>query len=373
MTSTIQMHPLLRIPNRHLNRPYQILNHLRLEQVSRPSALRFAQILNVNFSLINLLLQAYPTRASVNEICFKFVARHDWCRMASNCFRIHPRDKLSFQLQARAGLRLTQAPSQASYASPESVPALSARDTEPTMKKAPVNPVYPQPTIQVKLPPSTIAKTTTPRYRREVPIAHFEKTRAFAVGLAGIIQQCPIQLSENKSHTRVSSDDVHNWDTVHGLHSNHDNTFSDTSSVSEDINSGKRREPCWDADTGYWETYTDKKAWSDSDGTNEDMPTPSTCSRVPHSAPQSYTTDASSVNGVQAPPKKHPRPKKNERCRRWLRNECDLGYQCNFVHEDLEYDDAPVSFDLSLCEYFFHFNRNPRDISKVFQLLFMIT
>lgn len=45
---------------------------------------------------------------------------------------------------------------------------------------------------------------------------------------------------------------------------------------------------------------------------------------------------------------KRPHPKINERCRRWLRNECDLGYQCNFVHEDLEYDVPPVSFQASI-------------------------
>jgi hypothetical protein len=53
---------------------------------------------------------------------------------------------------------------------------------------------------------------------------------------------------------------------------------------------------------------------------------------------------------------KRPRPKINERCRRWLRNECDLGYQCNFVHEDLEYDVPLVSFDLSLCKHSNHVN-----------------
>ena len=53
---------------------------------------------------------------------------------------------------------------------------------------------------------------------------------------------------------------------------------------------------------------------------------------------------------------KRPRPKINERCRRWLRNECDLGYQCNFVHEDLEYDVPPVSFDPSPCKQSNHVN-----------------
>lgn len=59
------------------------------------------------------------------------------------------------------------------------------------------------------------------------------------------------------------------------------------------------------------------------------------------------STDTSLVNGTQVPAvkeQKHPHPKYNERCKKWLRNQCNLGYQCLFVHEDLEYDDPPVSF-----------------------------
>ena len=153
----------------------------------------------------------------------------------------------------------------------------------------------------------------------------------------------------------MSNDDVHNWDTLDGLQpvSKPDNTLSDTSSVSEDMTvPEKHKEPCWDPDTGCWETYTDSKAWSDSDGTTEDMEG----TRFPPSVLQSCTTDPSSINGAQVPPmkeQKHPRPKINERCRRWLQNECYLGYQCLYVHEDLEYDDPPVSFDLWPCKYSF--------------------
>ena len=53
--------------------------------------------------------------------------------------------------------------------------------------------------------------------------------------------------------------------------------------------------------------------------------------------------DGAQVLPMKEQKQKHPRPKINERCRRWLWNECNLGYQCKFVHEDLEYDD-PVSF-----------------------------
>ena len=118
--------------------------------------------------------------------------------------------------------------------------------------------------------------------------------------------------------------------------------------MSEDMSiPGKPREPgFWDPVTGFWENYHDYKAWSDSDATtDDDMQTSSDGRRIPQSVPQSCTTQALPVKE-----QKHPRPKFNERCRRWLWNECNLGYRCNFVHEDLEYDDSLVSFDLSTMQ-----------------------
>ena len=250
------------------------------------------------------------------------------------------------------GLGLTQAP----CASPGNVSA----QAEPTMKTAPANPISLQPAIQVKSPqlqPATKTKTS-PRLN-----TNFKNNRAFAVGLAGIHQQRPVRTVENKNHTvSMSRDDVHNWDTLLGSHpiSKPDNTLSSASSISEDMSVlWKHREPCWDRDTGCWEAHTDIKAWSDSDGTTEDKQTPSEGRQIPQCIPQSSPTGPSSVNGAQVlsmKEQKRPRPKFNERCRRWLRDECNLGYQCNFVHEDLEYDDSPVSFGLSPCKRSNHVN-----------------
>lgn len=144
---------------------------------------------------------------------------------------------------------------------------------------------------------------------------------------------------------------MHSWDTLDGLHpvSRSDNDSSDSSSISEDV-SRKPREPDWDPDTGQWKTYDDCNAWSDSNNTTEDMGR--RLLHLENEAPifvsQSYTPNTSSVNGAQAPTvqQKHPRPKYNERCRLWLRDKCELGYECNYVHEDLEYDDSLVGFDL---------------------------
>ena len=301
-----------------------------------------------------------------NELCIRFVIRGQ-CWNAYHCPRIHPYNKRLYRHQAieeqkrLKDLRLAQAP----CASAENAPVQGA---EPTTTTAPTNPVSLQSAI-----PQPPATTTKPIQRQsEGPSANFERNRAFAVGLTDILQQRPVRPADNQNHTvSMSGDDVHNWDTLHGLDpfSKPDNHLSDTSSISEDMSvPGKHREPCWDPETGFWENYTDNKAWSDSDVTTDDMQMPSVGRRNPHSVPQSRTTD-----GTQALPVKHPRPKINDRCRRWLRNECNLGYQCRFVHEDLEYD-PPVSFDLSPCQHSCHvriFNRNPRDTLKVFQLLCM--
>ena len=146
-----------------------------------------------------------------------------------------------------------------------------AQDAKPTItsKTVPANPISLQPAIKVKSPqPQPATTKTTPRRQREGPSANFEKNRAFAIGVAGILQQRLVKPVENKNHTvSLSSDDV-----------------------------------------------------------------------------------------LSMKEQKRPRPKINEVCRRWLRNECNLGYQCNFVHEDLEYDVSPVSFDLSPCKHSNHVN-----------------
>ena len=238
------------------------------------------------------------------------------------CPRIHPYDRLLYRCQASIEekrhkiLKLTQARR-------ENVPV-------PITTAAPTNAVSPQPAQ----PPPKITTKMTPLRRMEGPSSNIGENRTSVVNLTGNLQQqqqCPVQPAENKSHTvseSKSGEDLQNWDTLH------DNRWSDTSSISEDLSVPGR----WDPETGFWENFTDYKAWSDdSDVTTDDMQTSSEGAGVgiSHSGPPSPT---------QVLPVKHPRPKYNERCRRWLWGECNLGYRCNFVHEDLEYDDAPVSF-----------------------------
>ena len=194
------------------------------------------------------------------------------------------------------------------------------------MTTAPSNPVS-------LLPAQPQPKATTkPTRQKEGSSYKFEKSPP---SVPDNLQQCPVRPAENKIQTvskSMSSGVVRNWDTLH------DNRLSDTSSISEDLSVPGR----WDPDTGFWENFTDNKAWSDdSDVATDDMYTTSegTGGPIPHFVSPSPT------QVLPIKKQKHPRPKYNERCRRWLWNECNLGYQCKFVHEDLEYDDdAPVSF-----------------------------
>lgn len=254
------------------------------------------------------------------------------------CLRIHPCDKRPFLAEAiekekrLREFRLNQVP----RTSPQSALGFSARYAEPTISLPPID--SPQAITQVKLPPTiTTAKQLITCHRNK---SHFRKNPASSASL----QQHPIQAPEDKSH-----DDVHNWDVLDGLHpvSKSDGASSDTSSVSEDL-AGKYGEPSWDAITGVWETNDGNSVWSDSDGTIEDVQTSSKgrqLHRFGNEAPI-FVTSSSVVE------QKHPRPKYNERCRNWLRDQCDRGYQCMFVHEDLDYDDLPVSFNLLPCQYF---------------------
>jgi hypothetical protein len=161
------------------------------------------------------------------------------------------------------------------------------------------------------------------------PIMTATPTNLISLQLAIPQPQSSMTTNNHTVSESKSGDDVHNGDALH------DSRLSDTSSISEDLSvPGNHSEGgWWDPDTGFWENFSDNKAWSDSDVATDDMQT-SRQSTVPQPC-------------VQVPPvkeQKHPRPKYNDRCRRWLWGECNLGYMCKFVHEDLEYDDPPVSF-----------------------------
>lgn len=273
-------------------------------------------------------IEAFPTRALTFDICYDFVSFRRWCPHGSKCVRVHPLDKHAYlptvmkerdqyeRMKAAAGKddnRSVEKPTP----STSHVKSDSAHETT-------------HETIRVKLPPNTHSdnaepSTSTSRQHRSttsVPVA--------------------------------SSNDVHNWDTIVGLHPRQRSRSSSASGKSE--RDARLRNP---SDPRYWEVCTDESTWSDSSESTTD---PEAFRQYLEERRRQGTfmiakaredleppkQEVATESGEDAPPKAklHPRPRNSERCRNWLRNQCTLGYDCKYIHEDLEYDDdePPVRF-----------------------------
>src|SRR6266511_4296063 len=115
-----------------------------------------------------------------------------------------------------------------------------------------------------------------------------------------------------------------------------------------DLNPWKDVPPRWHT-TGDEDWLNEEERSSDSDETSDSH----------HQTPSRYFTRTPPANHVPHPSKSslhspslcpqrvaHPvpqrRPKTMELCRKWLRNQCDKGYSCHYIHEDLDYDNDPV-------------------------------
>lgn len=113
--------------------------------------------------------------------------------------------------------------------------------------------------------------------------------------------------------------------------------------------------------TGGEESLGEEECWSDSNETSDSHHQPSS-QYFTHAVQTNMLIDGpapakcvarSSKSYLHSPPLcpqraadpvqlRHPRPKTTELCRNWLRNKCNRGYSCHYIHEDLEYDDDPV-------------------------------
>jgi hypothetical protein len=117
-------------------------------------------------------------------------------------------------------------------------------------------------------------------------------------------------------------------------------------------NPWKALRPKWHTNDDVDELQSDKESgyWSNSNET--------TTSRRARSMSNPFHTSnlaqgsAAKDNSQFAKNYCHPRPKSNELCRKWLRGQCDRGYTCMHIHEDLEYDGDCVSFLSLFCVLF---------------------
>ncbi|KAE9382591.1 hypothetical protein BT96DRAFT_952069 [Gymnopus androsaceus JB14] len=81
-----------------------------------------------------------------------------------------------------------------------------------------------------------------------------------------------------------------------------------------------------DLDLKRWGCETDASAWL-VDNTSE-------------LSASSFESDLSITTFASKPSIKHPPPRSSEICWQWLRGACEQGYNCYYIHRDLEYDQS---------------------------------
>ncbi|CAA7257312.1 unnamed protein product [Cyclocybe aegerita] len=228
----------------------------------------------------------------------------------------------------------------------------------PSSTSAQVEPAIPstnhEPTVRVRLPPPLSPSSPSPSVqlssaRTDPPPRH---------RLAHPLPPKPSWL-----------DDVQHWHSVSGLQDlpnsrytgvSSEESHSSTDSDEERVAICRRIASPDPFPLENWDPRADESAWSDSNVTDD----PPQSKRV--SAGREILASSASRNSLSptnlilpsyaskplAEMKKflhgeqqvirRPRPRTNERCRRWLRDMCDKGYECRYIHDDLDYMDDPV-------------------------------
>ncbi|KAJ7207043.1 hypothetical protein GGX14DRAFT_455994 [Mycena pura] len=94
-------------------------------------------------------------------------------------------------------------------------------------------------------------------------------------------------------------------------------------------------ELCHDEKTNFWGPPTDENAWANTSMSSDDSLTDGDSSTISTTLTVSSQTSASTDHSQRI---KHPPPPSSDICHNWLRDRCQRGYDCRFVHGDLEYD-----------------------------------
>ncbi|KJA21517.1 hypothetical protein HYPSUDRAFT_67648 [Hypholoma sublateritium FD-334 SS-4] len=256
-------------------------------------------------------IRARYTRATVNDICYDYISPHRTCYNRSKCFRIHPLDKSAYiDSMMEEGARFSRM-----RASTVTGNAPAPRDAIRQTRIA-----DPPPRVQLPQMNNALASGSRMRHRatHSVPMARTS-----------------------------SAGNVENWDEISGLNSSHaaasssSGSSSDSSSEPSESDYGAWVEPVqrisdWLGEedlgcaefAGYMYDPVQKKV----------VPRPS---YTPIDEPPAAKGKAKALEKAAVEPAviRHPRPRHAGRCREWLQNRCFLGYNCRFVHDDLEYDD----------------------------------
>ena len=309
-----------------------------------------------------------------------------WCPKGTRCVRVHPRDKSKYLAHvieqsikvSRLNLRDYSDSEEderdvpiKSLGQEQSTQQVTSSGTESSAIAQSHSPLgFHDPPIKVKLPPPS---SSMPR-QYTTPSPHTRRSMAVVPPRHRATQSVPL----SSLSSMESKDDVHNWDTVTGLNnpsrSPRASSDGDSSTTNSDDDSPELSFPC---DPRDWEIHTEESAWSDSNATVDEPPSRPPLKRTGTNFDSSVTVvvknaipvssdprdweihtkesdwdainEKSVLGQTPAPPasppvvKKHYRPRNRHRCERWERNRCDLGFDCKYVHDDLDYDsDEPV-------------------------------
>lgn len=85
-----------------------------------------------------------------------------------------------------------------------------------------------------------------------------------------------------------------------------------------------------------WEPHDSVEEWSSSPSSESES---SSSGWDYHPSPDDWAD--SSISQVPASAVPGPRPQTSRRCWQWLRDRCDKGYTCRYIHDDLDYLDEP--------------------------------
>ncbi|PPQ92126.1 hypothetical protein CVT25_007957 [Psilocybe cyanescens] len=334
-------------------------------------------------------IEAFPTKAVLNELCYDFIDSKRWCPHGHFCYRIHPLHKatyLSTVIKERA---------------------LYNRMRREGPQRNTMESVLHEPIQSGSLQESRTSSTHDMQIRVKLP--HTQSSSRNTASSSGFSQI-------SKSHSKVTTSDIlydkrwinanviqaredesERWNTTQDMRKPPwaDHPPSDTSSSSNGSDEGDAHlwEPHsvpedWLAAAASMLPVASTSAWQSLDAPTIPLPSSSnppvssltthilrlsqtqasspqpSCgshehpqvhprpsrisyeqpqlhprpSRISHEHPQVHPLPSRPFEPEVGSSIKHYRPKNNKRCHRWLRDECQLGFDCEFVHDDLDYD-----------------------------------
>lgn len=257
--------------------------------------------------------EAYPTRATRNEVCRRFDMRYH----GSDCCRILPRSNpRPPEVQVLTGTVQDQGCRNANKTT-------HGPEIHSVEEPLPQSTSYAEGLLEAQALSGIVVKLP-PKGQNKAPLECTVSRRLLGRSSVVLRREGSSEVA-SKGHSRDQSNE----------RSSFNRSLPDTSCGLTDIPPPLYSDLQWDPQTGFWGYPIDEHAWTDGIQTSD-------CSTLDSSSsPREQSTDSIRTDHTRLMMKRPP-PRYSEFCRHWLNNRCTLEYSCPFVHGDLEYD-PPVT------------------------------